>query len=998
MPVPDSSNCQGQELPVLILAKISRTSAGGYAEYLEGKAQASELGDYYLKDGERAEAPGRWAAGADLVGMNPDRPVTGEQLHALMDVRRPDNGGELRRAGGNGKAVAALDATFSAPKSVSAVWALAGRKLRAEIELAHETAIDRALGYASRQVAMLRRRVSGATVIHEKAAGVVATSWRHTTARAVTDRVPDPQLHSHVLLHAGVRRDGKLVAIDSRLWLVHQREVGAAYRTELARELARLGFDIRRGTGRGGRYFELKGVPQALLDRWSSRHHEVQAAIRLRLSDQERSLSSVIAGGAPGASEAAEQLAVLRRSGLSPAQERMIGTITRNGKAPVTVSDLDREWRHAAEGHGGSVERVEGLRREPHQVAPANAAEVCEGLTEFDATFPAREARAVALERSAGAPIQAALEQLRELRQHEEILVLADGTGTTREHRGRERAVVAIAERLATVKLEPLPGSAASYEIDRLNEELAGAGGSLSAEQRQAIRLGCGEHPLVVIEGQAGSGKSTTLTGIARAHEACGRQIIVTSTAALAAQRLATELTEHGVRCAAYSTAGLDGATMAGLVELTAHTTVIHDEAALASTREQLQLLRVVERSRGRLISVGDPRQNQPVGASGLWTHIEQTVTDTGAQVELTINQRARDPDDRRDQARFRDGEGESAIRSYAARDRVHIHHEKRRAEDQALEAAQADRIAGKNTIVIAQSSNEHLDQLNARAQAIRKQHGELGDESLDLPGRPYALFVGDHVQIRHTIQHPDLGQLRNGTNAGVTSIESNSGQLELQLGDGTHLQLSQMQIDQADLRLAYVQHPYPAQGQTTDTAHLIIADHVTRGGTYVGLTRARQQTHIYASQADDQEPNVDRLQELAERVNRIEPDLPSIRSPLTHETSLAREASSTSADRSPRSTAAGGAERAAELKPQLSRHSQQQRILQEPQGWAAEMRRVHVEAGSGQGIEEEVDTTFADQREIEPAPPTRVWPSHPEDELAAEHGSERDRSSGWEP
>ncbi|MBV9820362.1 MAG: relaxase domain-containing protein [Solirubrobacterales bacterium] len=84
---------------VLIIAKITRSAAGGYAEYLEGKAQASQLGDYYLKDGERCEAPGRWAGGADQSGIDATQPVTGEQLHTLMDVRRPDTGQELRRAG-----------------------------------------------------------------------------------------------------------------------------------------------------------------------------------------------------------------------------------------------------------------------------------------------------------------------------------------------------------------------------------------------------------------------------------------------------------------------------------------------------------------------------------------------------------------------------------------------------------------------------------------------------------------------------------------------------------------------------------------------------------------------------------------------------------------------------------------------------------------------------------------------------------------------------------
>ena len=35
-------------------------------------------------------------------GLDPELPVTGEQLRTLMDVRRPDNGAELRRVGGSG--------------------------------------------------------------------------------------------------------------------------------------------------------------------------------------------------------------------------------------------------------------------------------------------------------------------------------------------------------------------------------------------------------------------------------------------------------------------------------------------------------------------------------------------------------------------------------------------------------------------------------------------------------------------------------------------------------------------------------------------------------------------------------------------------------------------------------------------------------------------------------------------------------------------------------
>ena len=163
----------------------------------------------------------------------------------------------------------------------------------------------------------------------------------------------------------------------------------------------------------------------------------------------------------------------------------------------------------------------------------------------------------------------------------------------------------------------------------------------------------------------------------------------------------------------------------------------------------------------------------------------------------------------------------------------MHLHPDQQRAEDQALDAAHADRTRGKTTIVIAQTSNEHLDELNARAQAIRRQHGQLGAEAIPLAGRPHELHEGDQVQVRRTIHH-EQGQLRNGTNATIARVDPGSGRVDLRLADGTEIRLERRELARADLRLAYVQHPFPAQGQTTDTAHLIVAGTATREGTYV--------------------------------------------------------------------------------------------------------------------------------------------------------------------
>jgi hypothetical protein len=189
---------------------------------------------------------------------------------------------------------------------------------------------------------------------------------------------------------------------------------------------------------------------------------------------------------------------------------------------------------------------------------------------------------------------------------------------------------------------------------------------------------------------------------------------------------------------------------------------------------------------------------------------------------------------------------------------------------------------------VLAQTSNDHLDELNARYQAIRHQHGELGTDTIGAPGRPYTLHSGDAVQIRHTINHPDHGPLRNGTTATIRDADPDAQTIELALTTGQPVTLSLDQADAAQLRLGYVQHPFPAQGITTDTAHLIVSAHATREGTYVALTRAREETHLYAENSVDCEPDSDRIQALAERISRTELDLPSIAIPIEHERTIA--------------------------------------------------------------------------------------------------------------
>jgi conjugative relaxase-like TrwC/TraI family protein len=783
---------------------------------------------------------------------------------------------------------------LSAPKSVSVVWALASPELRAEIESAQERAVDRAVAYATSHVEMTRRRLDQTTVVRERASEVVASSWRHTTARAVAGRAPDPQLHSHTLIHGAIRSDGELVAVDSRSWFVHQREIDAAYLSELAQGLGRLGFAVERETGRRERYFELAGVPEGLRERFSGRHAQVHAAIQKRLDVKTTALEKTLKAGGTDAAIAAEQLEVLERSGrLLPGEERSVAMQSRASKDAVlaTAGDLDRAWWQDAQPFVFDARTVKQLLESGREVSAATAealdARVLERLTEFEAVFTDRDVRAAALVAGVGLDLDQALQSVDRLAERGELVALADGRLTTRGHRAMEARTVARARAVAAGTAAPISLEDVEREIAVLDAGLREHGFELAGEQARAVRVAGGPGQLSVIEGQAGTGKSTALTAIARAHEQAGQRIVVTSTAALAAERLADELNAAGVDAEGFSTAALDRQIRSGSLPLDRSVTVIHDEAALASTREHDQILGAVERSGARLILVGDPRQSRAVGASGLWERIEHAARDHDGYVQLERIVRAQDPADRRDQALWRSGQHERALTGYSARGRLILEKDRQAVEDRALEAAHADRLAGRGTLVVAQTSNEHLDALNARMQAIRGQAGELGDHEIPLVGRPYGLRAGDEVQIRHPVAHPDLGRVSNGTTAQVRDVDAAGQSARLMLADGREAMFDRELLDAAQTRLSYVQHPFPAQGVTTDTAHVIVGEHATAEGSYVALTRARASTHLYATPSPDLAADAGQdvvVAGLAERMGHTDPEIPSINLPLAHE------------------------------------------------------------------------------------------------------------------
>ena len=317
-----------------------------------------------------------------------------------------------------------------------------------------------------------------------------------------------------------------------------------------------------------------------------------------------------------------------------------------------------------------------------------------------------------------------------------------------------------------------------------------------------------------------------------------------------------------------------------GKLELGSTTTVIHDEAALASTYEQRFLLEAVRASGARLIEVGDGQQGQPVRAGGLWARLSNVAERAGSRVELTTIVRARDPADRRDQVLFRHGQHRQAVQGWADRDRITMTFRQADAEQRALAAWHADRGVGRETAIFYAGSNDRVDELNARAQAVRRLAGELGEDAIALERRPYELRAGDEVLVRARTWHPDLGRVENGTPARVSSSPT-PGPRSCS-ATGARTTWTREQLDNADMRLGYVQHPWPGQGLTVDRLHYVHDELAGARSSYVAATRPREAFHIYAARETleeirDGHDELTDLDVLAQSLGETERDAPSI-------------------------------------------------------------------------------------------------------------------------
>lgn len=302
------------------MLSIGKMVARSEEYYLRTVAAGRE--EYYTGSGE---APGYWIGqGAAELGLFGE--VAPEDLREVLAGF--SSGGDVLTAGRVDPThrVSGFDLTWSAPKSVSLLYALGDPDTSAIVRRVHADAVAQSLGYLERRALRLRRGAGGER--HIAAKGLVAAAFMHRTSRS-----GDPQLHTHVLMaNVAQGSDAKWSAPDARLLYFHARTAGFLYQAALRAGLSdQLG--LRFGPVVQGSA-EVEGIPRVLLRAFSTRRRQIERHLELT------------GGTTSGAAEAA-------------------ALITRGSKEP-TESDS----------HRGALPRASSSAGGPRPPSSASAAEI----------------------------------------------------------------------------------------------------------------------------------------------------------------------------------------------------------------------------------------------------------------------------------------------------------------------------------------------------------------------------------------------------------------------------------------------------------------------------------------------------------------------------------------------------------------------------------------------------------------------------------------------
>jgi conjugative relaxase-like TrwC/TraI family protein len=772
--------------------------------------------DYY---GSRGETPLRWrGAGAARLGLEGE--VTRDAYRLAFGpggFRDPLTGQQLVRTKRPG-----FELVVAAHKSLS-LLGVVGRADDMHAILDAQTAST--MGYLEGW-AQSRGGRRGRATVATPMSGLVYAVTRHGTSRE-----GDPHAHDHVLIaNVCEMRDasGGYKALNSAQLRDRDEAATMVGRLHSAAKAIELGYAIETDRGRSGRArdWRIVGIPAQVCQVFSKRSDQIADYL------EEMGYTSY------------------RARNVAARRNRPV-------KLGTGTDQLMPRWIAELEGHGWSLDRLaaslDHARRECRGLAPPLtdteidrlAAELLDPEGEFLARWKVFDRPRLVAEI---APLlyghdPAELGRVVDRVLASELVVPLIGIAGVSDQPYTATAVLAT-EHTITHALESFTRRRARVVADDVVGQVTAAkqtqfGHELSAGQRRAVERICSAGRAIdVIVGVAGAGKTTALDVAARALEAAGYQVLGTATSGQAARTL-----DHQAAIPSGTVRSLLWRLDHGHITLDHRSVLVLDEASLTADINLARLLLAVNRARGKLVVVGDPRQLAAVGPGGAL----QALVDRHTDIVTVLNQnlRQRDPAERAALHHLRAGNVQAAVGFYVASGRIRVAPTRTDTLASMVDAWVADTAAGHDTLMLAWRRSSVAD-LNRLARVRADQRGWLSGPDLATPeGRCYA--VGDPVV---TLAPNYDGQLVTSQRGRVVAINQRAQTLTIATDDGRRVVLQGEALDQDHLDQGYALTVHREQGATADRTHYL-AEGGGRELAYVATSRARGPSIVHAV-ADD--------------------------------------------------------------------------------------------------------------------------------------------------
>lgn len=746
--------------------------------------------DYYLSGGE---PPGIWlGAGAAIIGlMGKVEPAV---YRKLMGGFAPDGVTALVRNAGTQNRKPGWDLTFSVPKSVSEWFAAAA---------ADDSALDKAFRLAVRRavektisrledVAAFGREGFGGTE-HVKLKLIVA-GFEHRSSRNY-----DPQIHWHcVVVNAGITEAGESRSVVSKYLFRFKMAAGALFRAELAHELrTTFGLELEAKST----WFEIAGVPQSLIDAGSSRRKEI--------------------------------LAHREKSGYTSAKAAEIAALeTRRGKVAMPAELLSKRWKEVAAEHG--LDRNAALRllnrtdRSPAAINLDLVSYAIQKVLESQSFLSERDLIRAVAERvqSIGAN---STDLIAKVRSGLKNLVPLGNLGreaqfTTQEMLDLEKRILARTH-LGRLSMQQL--------IDRKRIFEIAAEHNLSQEQINAL-LHVANRPgnTQIVQGLAGTGKSTLFKAARIAFEESGFKVLGLSLSGKAAEGLE-------------QSSGIESFTIASALHhwkselssvprLDSKAVLVVDEASMVGTRQLDELFAHADAAGAKVVLVGDRKQLPAIAAGAPFVSLSEQLgvarlTDIKRQVSEWGRTMVRE---------FAEGSVKVGIDALNERGLIFVGENREKASHRLL--MDWSQESDLKEVLILASTHEDVSWINRRAQKIRLESGFL--TGLPFKSGEQTFFAGERIIFGKNDRK--IG-VKNGTFGTIRGVAAGSIVVDLD----TPGKRVFVPANYQKMKLGYAITSHKAQGVTVNKSYVLFSDSLqSRELTYVQVSRARQSTKLFLS------------------------------------------------------------------------------------------------------------------------------------------------------